>query len=87
MVFLLLAIVFPRRSTGKLAFKTAVLCLLIELLKLYHAPWMETVRALPFSRLLFGYAFSWSNLFCYGIGILLGAGAEIAIASRISADP
>ena len=77
MVFLLCGLLFPRLSTLRIALFAAVFSLGIELGKFYHAPWLDTVRATTFGRLVFGYTFSWSNLLCYLLGIGLGVGVEV----------
>ena len=77
MVFLACGLLFPRLSTGRIAFFASVFSLGIELAKFCHAPWLETVRATTLGRLVFGYTFSWSNLLCYLVGIGIGVGLEL----------
>ena len=76
MVFLGWGLLFPRLSTFRVVGLSVVFSLCIELGKFYHVPWLDIVRATTLGRLVFGYAFSWSNLLCYLLGIGLGIGLE-----------
>ncbi len=76
MLFLVFGLLLPRLSTFRTAAISVAFCIGIEVLKLYQAPWINAVRSTKFARLLFGYSFSWSNLFCYLIGIGLAAAIE-----------
>jgi hypothetical protein len=51
-------------------------CIAIEVVKLYHAPWLDAIRGTLLGRLVFGYAFSWRNLVAYTLGIGLGVMVE-----------
>jgi hypothetical protein len=44
----------------------------IEFLKLYQAPWFQTIRKMLAGRLVFGSTFDWWNLVIYAIGCYLG---------------
>jgi hypothetical protein len=77
MAFLLFALALPRLSTLRVAALSALFSLSIELLKFCHAPWLDGLRATTAGRLVFGYAFSWSNLVCYSIGVAIGAGLDL----------
>ena len=77
MVFLLWGLLFPRLSTLRIVVLSLAFSLCIEVLKFYQAPWLDAVRATTGGRLIFGYVLSWSNLLCYGMGILFGAMVEL----------
>jgi hypothetical protein len=79
MVFLLGGLLLPRSSTLTIARGAMVFSVCIEFAKLYRAPWLETIRATVPGRLVFGYVFSWNNLFYYLVGVLLGVGLEMAL--------
>ncbi len=56
------------------------LAFLVELSQLYHAPWLDGIRATTIGGLVLGFGFLWTDLVCYavgvGIGILLDWGAH-----------
>jgi hypothetical protein len=72
LVFLLFRLLLPRQSGLQVALAAGAFCLAIEFGKLYHAPWLDSLRDTTPGRLVFGYVFSWSNLLCYLIGIGIG---------------
>lgn len=73
MVFLGFAFVFRHRSTVTLAALAFGFSVGIELSQLYHAPWIDRLRATTFGGLILGYSFVWSDLLCYGLGVGIGA--------------
>lgn len=48
----------------------------VEFCQLYHAPWIDAIRATFPGRLVLGTAFNWPDLPAYAVGIALGALAE-----------
>jgi|SRR5579871_6818671 len=80
MVFFLWALVFRRKTTRFVATMAALFSIGIEFLKLYQAGWLDTIRVTLPGRLIFGYVFSWSNLLCYLLGILLAALIDLQLA-------
>ena len=71
--FFLAALLFPRVPTARLALGAAAFALAIELSQLYHAPWLDAVRATRPGALILGFGFLWSDLACYAVGIALAA--------------
>ncbi len=63
----------PTIQTVVLAAATS---LLVELLQLYHAVWIDSVRATTLGRLVLGSDFDPVDLICYGAGIGIGAFIE-----------
>ena len=45
---------------------------LIEVSQLYHAPWIDAIRATTLGALVLGFGFLWSDIACYTVGIILG---------------
>lgn len=76
MVYLLLAALLPRRSPGFVAALAGALALAVELLRLYHTPWLDAFRLTLAGALLLGRIFSPWNLLAYGLGIALAAGID-----------
>lgn len=61
----------PGKPLGQTAIVAYFICVCIETLQLYHAPWIQTVRhTYPFGLLL-GYGFLWSDVACYAGGVLI----------------
>ena len=48
----------------------------VEFSQLYHAPWIEALRATLPGRLILGSTFNWPDLPAYAIAIALGAWIE-----------
>lgn len=72
LVFFLFGLLLPRLSTLKIAGLACLFSLCIEVSKFYHSDWFDAVRSTTLGRLVFGWVFSWSNLLCYLIGIMVG---------------
>lgn len=76
MVFLGFGFLFQRKSTIWVAFTALFFSFGIELSQLYHAPWIDRIRACRLGGLVLGYGFLWSDLVCYTVGIMAGWGIE-----------
>ena len=50
---------------------TFLVCICIETLQLYQAPWMQKLRHTYPMGLILGYGFLWSDWLCYATGCLL----------------
>lgn len=67
-----LAVLFNRWSSGALALTALLFSCSIEVSQLYHAPWIDSLRATRLGGLVLGYSFVWSDLICYSVGIRVG---------------
>ncbi len=76
MVFLGFGFIFPRTSTARLALAALGFAWTIEFLQLYHAPWLDSLRATRPGHLILGSGFNAPDLLAYLAGIALGAAAE-----------
>jgi len=65
------------RAAGSLAFAIAIECS-----QLYHAEWLDAVRATAPGALVLGSGFLWSDFACYAAGIAIGAAGERWAARR-----
>ncbi|MBK1829488.1 DUF2809 domain-containing protein [Verrucomicrobiaceae bacterium R5-34] len=72
-VFWGLAMLAPQSTTKRLCLTTLVISLAIELSQLYHAAWIDAIRANPIAALILGHTFVWSDLVCYTLGAFLAA--------------
>lgn len=75
------------RDIGGRALATSAV---VELAKLWQAPWLVAFRHTTIGHLLLGHVFSWQNLVAYGVGVLAGValeGASSAFKRRRVASP
>jgi hypothetical protein len=70
--FLGIGLLRPSLSTRDAAILALLFSLAIELSQLYHAPWIDAVRATTLGGLVLGFGFLWSDLACYAGGVALG---------------
>lgn len=83
MVFWLVALLFPARSTTFLTIISALYAIAIECSKLLHFPGLVAFRATTAGHLIFGAVFSWADLLDYAIGILLAAACDYVNCSAL----
>jgi hypothetical protein len=79
MVFVGLGFLFTRWSTGRVAAAALAFSCLDEISQLYHAPWIDAIRATTPGALVLGYGFLWSDLACYTVGVALAAVVEATV--------
>lgn len=63
-------------SRGTMALGVAFL---VELSQLYHAPWIDGIRATTIGGLVLGFGFLWSDLVCYAVGVTIGMSLDRAM--------
>jgi hypothetical protein len=76
MVFLGFGFLLPRASTLSIALLALTFSWGVEFSQLYHAPWIDAVRATIPGKLVLGNTFNWPDLPAYAVGIAVGASAE-----------
>jgi hypothetical protein len=86
MMFVALGVLAPRATTARLAAAAFAICCAIEASQLYHAPWIDAIRATLPGALVLGSGFLWSDLACYGVGVALGAGIETGLPRRVASS-
>ncbi len=74
--FLGIGVLFPRASTVRVAVLAMAVSVLVEISQLYHAPWIDSIRATTLGGLILGYGFLWSDLACYAVGVGIGVVIE-----------
>ena len=79
MVFCGIACVANQWPTKRIALATLLVSFGIEISQLYHAPWIDSLRATRLGGLVLGFSFVWSDLLCYSAGVLIGAFVETYI--------
>jgi hypothetical protein len=76
MVFVGFGFLFPRASTLIVALLALTFSWGVEFSQLYHAPWIDALRATLPGRLVLGSTFNWPDLPAYALGVGIGAWAE-----------
>jgi hypothetical protein len=82
MVVWLLALAWPRTGTLRLALTALTIAVAVEVSQLYHAPWIDGIRATRAGALALGQGFLWSDLACYAVGVTLAAGVDAWLVRR-----
>ncbi|WHY26659.1 DUF2809 domain-containing protein [Bacillus wiedmannii] len=82
MIFTGFGFLFPKIDTKKLAFISLLFCYGIELSQLYHAKWIDSIRATTLGGLVLGYGFLWSDLVAYTIGVGIGMFCEFMLRKK-----
>ncbi|MBJ8202216.1 DUF2809 domain-containing protein [Bacillus cereus] len=77
MIFTGFGFLFPKTETKKLAFISLMFCYGIEASQLYHAEWIDRIRATTLGGLVLGYGFLWSDVVAYTIGVGVGILCEV----------
>lgn len=76
LVFWLMTLARPRWPVGRAGRWAFGLAVAVEISQLYQAPWLNAIRATTLGSLVLGFGFLWSDVLCYGAGVLLGCGLE-----------
>lgn len=79
MAFWLLAMVWRRVDTRRLAAAAMTIAVAVECSQLYHAAWIDSIRKTALGALALGSGFLWSDLACYAVGVALAAAIDIGI--------
>jgi hypothetical protein len=82
MVFWLVALIRPQATSIHLAALAMTIAFAVEFSQLYHAPWLDALRATPLGALALGQGFLWTDLVCYAAGATLAAGVDALIVRR-----
>jgi hypothetical protein len=85
MVFLGWAAILPAWRTPSLAALALATSYSVELSQLYHAPWIDGIRATTLGHLALGSTFNWLDLVAYAAGIALAAALDRAL-SKAAVD-
>lgn len=82
MVFWMVGFLFRQKATGWVAVVSLLFSYIIEISQLYHAPWIDAIRATTLGGLVLGFGFLWSDMLCYTIGIVFGMLMEIVFLNK-----
>lgn len=76
LVFLLVSLFRPQLSLQKRALIALAISWSAEFSQLYHAPWVDQIRATRAGALILGSVFNWPDLAAYVAGVLGGTLGE-----------
>ena len=76
MVFILCGMLFASKPTWWTASVAMTFSVLIEFSQIYHASWIDAIRAYPLGHLVLGSGFAWGDMLCYAVGIAFGIAYE-----------
>lgn len=79
MIFLFMAVIFNKGPSILIISMAIIFSYSVEISQLYHAPWIDAIRGTTLGALVLGYGFLWSDLVCYTIGVMIGAGLDLLI--------
>ncbi|HEK9098960.1 DUF2809 domain-containing protein [Bacillus pfraonensis] len=83
MIFIGFGFLFHKMGTQKVALLSLLFCYGIEMSQLYHAEWIDNIRATTLGGLVLGYGFLWSDLLAYTIGVGVGMLCEFVFQKRL----
>ena len=76
MAYFGMGLVWPRLEVRRTLAAALAFSYAIEFSQLYHAPWIDGIRAYRLGHLVLGSTFVWSDLACYTVGVGFGAWLE-----------
>jgi len=79
MVYFIFGFLFNKKSAMVIALLAIGFSFGIEISQLYHAAWIDAIRATRIGGLVLGFGFLWSDLLCYTVGVSVGVGIEWVI--------
>jgi hypothetical protein len=82
MVFLLLGFVFRRKESSWIALAALLFSYSIEVSQMYHATWIDAIRATRLGGWVLGFGFLWSDIISYTAGIGFGFAMEFLLSNR-----
>ena len=71
LVYWLLALIWPRTSSTRLALVALAISVCDEFTQLISWSWLQSLRSTRLGALVLGQGFLWSDLACYAVGIAL----------------
>ncbi len=66
----------PRARSRDVALCAMGTSAVVEIAKLWQAPWLVAFRHTTVGHLLLGHVFSWQNLAAYGVGVMAGVALD-----------
>jgi len=85
--FLGIGFLMPRLSSQRVAAGALAISFAVEFSQLYHAPWLDMIRATTLGSLILGHGFVPTDLVCYSLGVAIGWGGEVLAFEACSQTP
>ena len=82
LVFLLIRFLKPRMNLWISVWIAFAISVCVEVSQLYHAAWIDMIRATRLGALVLGSVFNWPDIPAYALGIALGAILDAAARHR-----
>ena len=82
LVFLGISALRPNARLWRRGAMALVIAFLVEISQLYHAPWIDGIRATKLGGLVLGFGFLWTDLVCYAVGVGIGIFFDIMATTR-----
>lgn len=82
MVYLLIGLLGRKMSSSVVVTWALATCFVVEFAQMYHAPWIDSVRATRLGYLALGTTFNPLDLAAYTVGVAAGWMAEVGYAAR-----
>ena len=79
MIFWLVALIWRRADTLRIAAAALAISFAVELSQLYHAAWIDAIRGTTLGALMLGQGFLWSDLGAYAVGVLGAALVDLSL--------
>lgn len=76
MAYFGMRLLFIKKSLKKALALALMFCFCIELLQLYQAEWLLSIRRTTLGHYVLGQGFLWSDLFFYTLGITIAFGMD-----------
>lgn len=83
---LLFSIPFSGSASWKIALAVLLATCILEVMQLWHPPFLEAIRSTFLGRTLLGNSFSWLDLIHYVIGFLISWGVLKTLMLRMNPD-
>lgn len=81
-VYLGWALLLPQKPLKVVAALALLTAFSVELLQLYQASWLMTLRSYTLGRLVLGTTFYWPDLIAYTLGVFIGFLSDYWLCSR-----
>ncbi|MEO8886956.1 MAG: DUF2809 domain-containing protein [Mucilaginibacter sp.] len=72
MVYFIMRLLFINKPVKFVALVSLLFSFAIEFGQLYKAPWIDSIRATLFGRMVLGSTFNWGDLLSYIVGVCIG---------------
>jgi hypothetical protein len=83
--YFFIAALLPRTKPTIVAVIALALSVVVELSQLYHATWIDSIRATRPGGWILGFGFLWSDVGCYAAGVMLAFAIDLLLTAATRA--